>query len=262
MLNKIKSKPFLCGVLIALFSLVVSILNITSIFITLSWSEIVSIYGAQASDIIFSILIQSFWVFIITFICYLVGFKLKSKIIKIEVSKLKEVISSKKNIVLFLCFCVLIPVVIRILDFYYFPSELSNVVAINFIIYDGILSALYNGVVEELWFRFGLTTLVLFTFVKVFDRKNEVHSRVYSIVAAIFTSLFLFSFQLSSVTASYGVNFDIFVLLRAIVLYLIMNLFYNYIYLKYGVKYSIICHIIFSFMFMLVIPLVIGLVVL
>ncbi|WP_249870726.1 CPBP family intramembrane glutamic endopeptidase [Oceanobacillus saliphilus] len=103
-----------------------------------------------------------------------------------------------------------------------------------------ITALLYGGILEELLMRFGLMSLLVFVFWKLFDRKSAKPSN-WVFIFAIFISALLFALGHYSITAS-NIEMTTFIWFRMILLNGLPGLFYGWIYWKHNLELAMLAH--------------------
>lgn len=251
MLSVIKNKTFWMSLLIGLLGFCSSILLSISDLFRYDWSVVKNVIDTNGSLLMARLISSGVYAFLFSFFSYLIGKKLY-KNYQIEQKKITK--ESKKELILMGIICVIFPFILYLMDIYLYYPNITEFVSIKFNLYNLLTTALYNGIMEELWFRYGLMSLFIFAFYKVLGKNNEKVDKKIVLMGVIFTSLLLFAFQLNEVIVLS--SFSFIVLIRAILNYLVMNLIYSYFCVNYGLKYSIIIHILFIVFYVGVYPFV------
>ena len=254
MLSKLNEKLWFKSLLWGLFGVFSSILISVCDFIGLSLESLKQFFLESGTQIITLIAISSIYCFIFTFFGYFLGSKAK-KYCGIEECKIDKI-----GKILFLSIGIIVPIILYLLDVFVYYGKISNFIPITFNPFELIGTVLYSGVVEEIWFRYGIATCMIVVFHKAFvkEKKELKVDKRYIILGSVFTVLFLFSFQLQSVTDVFDSR--LLVALRAFVNYCVMNLVYTYFYLRYSLKWSILLHVLFLTIYTGLCPLVLSLI--
>ena len=103
-----------------------------------------------------------------------------------------------------------------------------------------ITALLYGGILEELLTRFGLMSLLVFTFWKLFDRKSAKPSN-WVFIVAIFISALLFALGHYGITAS-NIEMTPFIWFRMILLNGLPGFFFGWIYWKHNLELAMLAH--------------------
>ena len=103
-----------------------------------------------------------------------------------------------------------------------------------------IIALLYGGILEELLMRFGLMSLLVFIFWKLFDRKSAKPSDWVFIVAILISAL-LFALGHYGVTAS-NIEITPFIWFRMILLNGLPGFFFGWIYWKHNLELAMLSH--------------------
>ena len=103
-----------------------------------------------------------------------------------------------------------------------------------------ITALLYGGILEELLMRFGLMSLLVFIFWKLFDRKSAKPSNWVFIVAILISAL-LFALGHYGVTAS-NIEITPFIWFRMILLNGLPGFFFGWIYWKHNLELAMLSH--------------------
>lgn len=253
MLSKLRERLWLKSLLWGLFGIFSSVLISTCDFIGLSGDSIKEFFSESGTRIITIIATSSLWCFVFTCFGYFLGSKSK------DYCGIEEKSLDKIGKILFLSFGIVVPIVLYLLDVFVYYGKIPYFIPITFNPFELFGTILYSGVIEEIWFRLGITTCMIVIFHKAFVRvkKEEKVEKKYIILGSVFTVLFLFSFQLQSVTEVFDSR--LLVALRAFMNYCVMNFVYTYFYLKYSLKSSILLHILFLTIYTGVCPLVLSL---
>lgn len=252
MLSIIKSKKLWVSLLIGVFGFCSAILLAISDLFMFDLSVVEEVFKENGDILTIRLISTGIYSFIFSICSYLIGCKLYTKFVEKTESLIESIKRNKKNILLVLGVGIILPLILYILDLFVYTSNVTGFVSIKFNLYNLFSTVLYNGVIEELWFRYGLMSLFIFAIYKVFSKNKEKIENKYILCGVIFTSLFLFVFQLNSVIGMYG--FSWLVLLRASINYFILNLIYSYFCIKYGLKSSIFIHILFIIFYIGVYP--------
>jgi len=104
-----------------------------------------------------------------------------------------------------------------------------------------ITALLYGGILEELLMRFGLMSLLVFIFWKLFERKSAKPSN-WVFIVAIFISALLFALGHYGITAS-NIEMTPFIWFRMILLNGLPGLFFGWIYWKHNLELAMLAHI-------------------
>src|SRR5699024_8278505 len=134
-------------------------------------------------------------------------------------------------------------IVIRGFD-YLFQSLLPNGITKLLQPYDAlefIAAILYGGVVEELLLRFGVMSLLVFIFWKLFDRKSAKPSS-WVFISAISVAALIFAVGQYGATAL-ATDMTPFIWLRMIILNGLPGFFFGWIYWKHNLELAILAHI-------------------
>ncbi len=103
-----------------------------------------------------------------------------------------------------------------------------------------ITALLYGGILEELLTRFGLMSLLVFIFWKLFDRKSTKPSN-WVFIVAIFISALLFALGHYGITAS-NIEMTPFIWFRMILLNGLPGFFFGWIYWKHNLELAMLAH--------------------
>lgn len=252
MLSVIKNKKLWMALVIGVFGFCSAILLAISDLFMFDISVVEEVFKENGDILTIRLISTGIYSFIFSICSYLIGCKLYNKFIKKSESLVGSIKKNKKNILLVIGVGVILPLILYILDLFVYTSNVTGFVSIKFNLYNLFSTILYNGVIEELWFRYGLMSLFIFAIYKVFSKNKEKIEMKYVLCGVIFTSLFLFIFQLNSVIGMYG--FSLLILLRAFINYFVLNLVYSHFCIKYGLKASIFIHILFIISYIGVYP--------
>lgn len=197
-------------------------------------------YGSQLSALLISSTISTF---ILVFLAYFIGYKAR-KNIKLPKNKIE-----KKDIILFISLTFIVSIFLYFLDYSVYYNNIKYFVPTVFNPIDLMVSIIHSGVVEEILFRWGLTSFIIWLFYNIFSKRDKETNNKKPITipiiigSIVFSSLFIFFFQLESIFYMYGQSF--LVVMRSLINYLGLSFLLNFVYVKYGLKWSIILHIIF-----------------
>lgn len=252
MLFKLRENNVFKSIIIGLFSLCITIMfSITDLFL-FTMDDIKATIETYGSEILITLISSGVMSFIISVIAYNVGKKLGSKF-DFSNEKFK-----KKDIILLICGSIIFPILLTIFDIIIEGSIEVGLKSISFNLYNLISALLYNGILEELWFRYGLLTFIIYVIYHVFySKKEEKVNKNVKLIGIVVTSLFLFNFQFNSIFSLYDFNWVLF--LRAILNFLVLSLYFGYFYIKYNIRKTIFCHCIFISVYMGIMPIVVKL---
>lgn len=252
MLSKLRENNVFKSIIIGLFSLCITIMfSITDLFL-FTMDDIKATIETYGSEILITLISSGVMSFIISVIAYNVGKKLGSKF-DFSNEKFK-----KKDIILLICGSIIFPILLTIFDIIIEGSIEVGFKSISFNLYNLISALLYNGILEELWFRYGLLTFIIYVIYHVFySKKEEKVNKNVKLIGIVVTSLFLFNFQFNSIFSLYDFNWVLF--LRAILNFLVLSLYFGYFYIKYNIRKTIFCHCIFISVYMGIMPIVVKL---
>ncbi|MFE3573386.1 CPBP family intramembrane glutamic endopeptidase [Lysinibacillus sp. NPDC059133] len=188
--------------------------------------------------------IPNFIIFIITlvigfFIAHKVG--LKSAIIHPH-ARDKSKSEWIKGIKLAIIFGSIAGVVLRGFDYLFQPFLPDGLIELlrPYNALEFITALLYGGILEELLVRFGLMSLLVFAFWKLFDRKSAKPSN-WVFILAIFISALLFALGHYNITAS-NIEMTAFIWFRMILLNGLPGLFFGWIYWKHNLELAMLAH--------------------
>ena len=246
-----KNKKVVTALLLSLLGFIVGLYTNISPLFQYTSEEFDIVIQNVGSDILIIALFGALFTAVLSFFAYLLGVKIHEKM-KIEDKKL-----NKQGIIYFICACGIIPILILLFDLFFqfpginvFESWQLALLKVSSVIF-------YNGMLEELWLRYCLLTLIIFSLHYVFDRENSSIDKKYYKIGLIFLSFLMFFLQLNSLLDMYNFNWPL--VLRAVLVSLIPNYLYSKIYLNYGVKYSIIAHCIYIVVTIAILPLMVNL---
>lgn len=256
MLSVIKSKRFLMSLLLSVFSFCVSILYNMSALFELDLENFNAVLQDILNQLVPLIIISGIFVVMITFLSYYFGNILQEKINK-ENKKVDKI-----GIIIIIISGIIIPILIGLLDYFLAFPETQNFVSLGFTILNTTVSIFYNGFIEEIWLRYFLLSLMIYTFYYVFSKKSrkknfEDSKNKWYLIGWIFISLLIFLFQLNTIFTTYFYTNIMF--LRAFLLYFLTNLSYGWLYIKYNLKMSILTHVMFIIVHLGIVPYVIYL---
>ena len=207
-------------------------------------------YASQLSALLIS---SSISTFLLVFIAYFIGCKTR-KSIKLSNNKM-----DKKDIIVSFSLTLAISIILYFLDFTVYYNNIKYFVPTVFNPIELLVNILHSGVVEEILFRWGLSTFVIWLFYNIFSKREKDTNNKKPITkpiiigGVIFSALFIFFFQLESIMTMYGQSW--LVIIRSIINYLGLSILLNTIYVKYGLKWSILLHIIFIIIYTGICPL-------
>lgn len=225
-----KSQLFWNSLLVGLIAFIISFLYSITDFFRYDSSVVEKVVQENGMLLVQRLIISGIFCFIFTLIAYIIGYKLK-------ISK-HEKMNTLDWCIFFASF-IIIPLGIAFIDKALMTSSSENFVSVQYTIYNLFSSILYNGVLTEVWFRYGIISFIIFLIAKVFY-KGKIDKKAY-IFGILFGSLFLFSIEFSAFLNIYRYVTGI-VILKAILSYLVMDIIYGYFYVKHGLKYSVILH--------------------
>ena len=252
MFSKLKSNIWLMSLIVGLFGFLSAVLFGVSELFIYSLDELRQIFSQNSSNIITVLLISGSFALVFSFLSYYLGKSISGKL-KLETKKMDN-----KNLIFFASFAVFVPLIVYLLDIIN-AGAVSTFVSFGYNSLNLFSTILYNGVLEELWFRYGLMFLFIYAIYMVFySRKSKEISKKNIIYGAVFASLFLFVIQLSSVMIVY--YFNIFILIKTLLSYLLMNLVYSYYCINHGLKWSIVLHIIYIVLYTSIYPIMFSLI--
>ena len=252
MLSKIRKSNIVKSIIVGLLSLCITIMFSITDFFLFSIEDIENTIETYGSEIMVTLISSGIMSFILSVVAYNVGRKL-SKYFDFSKEGLK-----RKDIILLICGSVIFPILLTLFDIMLEGYIEVGFKSVSFNLYNLISSLLYNGLLEELWLRYGLLTFIIYVIYHVFySKKEEKVNKNIKIIGLIVTSLFLFNFQFNSIFSLY--DFSWVLLFRAVLSDLALSLYFGYYYLKYDIKKTIFCHCIFIGVYMGVMPIFVKL---
>lgn len=253
MFSKLKNNIWFISLFVGLFGFFSAVLLGTSELFIYSFEELKTIFTNNFSNILTVLLISGVFAFIFSSLSYYCGKCINRKLDL----KIKEM--DNKSRIFFVSIVVFVPLTVYLLDLLGNTGNVSTFVSLKYNSFNLLSTILYNGVLEELWFRYGLMFLFIYTIHKVFySRKSSEVSKKSIMYGAIFAALFLFVIQLSTVMSLY--NFNILILIKTVFSYLLMNLVYSYYCINYGLKWSVVLHILYIVLYVSVYPIIFSLI--
>ncbi len=128
-----------------------------------------------------------------------------------------------------------------ILEVYVFQPQLPETTVVEVSIWKTALLMFYGGIVEEVWLRLGLMTVIVWLISGAYRRRGaSIPASLYWV--AILCSAILFGLaHLPATEAAFGPLTSIMVV-RALVLNGVLGVFFGYLYWKKGLEYAIISH--------------------
>jgi hypothetical protein len=252
MLSLIKSKRFLMSLLFGVFGFCGSLVYNIALLFQFTSEALESILKEVSAELIPILISSALFGFIITFISYYVGDILREKL------ALRNNKIDKKGIIAIFIVGIVLPLCIGVIDLVTYGTYSDGFFDVFYSLVNTSSSIIYNGIIEEIWFRFAFLPFMIFTIYKVFNRnKNnaEIDKKFY-LYGLIFTALFLFVFQFAAIVKIEFFSFIL--LLRLILVYLLPNLVYSGLYLKYNLKVSILAHCLFVIMYAGLVPYVLS----
>lgn len=256
MLSVIKSKRFLMALLMGVFGFGVGLIYDIAPLFELTLEQLDFVWQDKSAELLPLLAVSGSICCIVSFFAYYIGDYLRERL-KLTADKM-----NKKSLIILLLSSVLIPILIGIIDISTNNPEAFSFVSVYYVLINTSAGMLYNGVIEEIWFRLCFMPLMIFVFYKVFskydNKKSEGIDKKYIIAGIVFSALFMFVIQMNTIFTTYVPSFIIF--LRLILVYLLPNLVYGGLYIKHGIKWSIIAHIIFMFIHLGVMPFVVTLI--
>lgn len=254
----LKGRVFIQSILVGMLGVISAFFYNISDLLSATPEElelVVNQFGSQLSSLLISSSISTFFM---VFIAYLVGYKCR-KVINLKTNKM-----DKRDVVISYLSIVSISVILFALDYLVYNNNINNFSPIIFNPIELSVSLLHTGVVEEILFRYGLTSFLIFLLYNIFSKRDEKTGKKGAITKGIviagiiFSCSFLFAFQLTSIIDLYGKAF--LVILRSVINYYVIGLLLNYVYVKYGLKWSILLHVSFVLMYTGICPLILYLV--
>ena len=107
-----------------------------------------------------------------------------------------------------------------------------------------LASILYGGVIEEVWMRLFLMSLLVFLMWKIFFRKREEIPTGVFIVANVIAALLFVTGHLPMTLQTFGTLTPL-ILLRCFLLNGAFGLVFGWLYRKYGIQYAMLSHMLF-----------------
>lgn len=253
MFSKLKNNIWISSLLIGLFGFFSAVLIGVSELFIYNLEELKQIFTNNFANIFTVLMISGLFALIFSFLSYYFGSRISNKV------DLKPKEMDNKSRILFVSIVVFVPLIVYLLDLVSSTGNISTFVSLKYNSFNLLSTVLYNGVLEELWFRYGLMFLFIYAIHKVFySKKSSEVSKKSIIYGAVFASLFLFAIQLSTVMSIY--NFNIIILIKTIFSYLLMNLVYSYYCINYGLKWSIVLHILYIVLYVGAYPIIFSLI--
>lgn len=209
--------------------------------------KIVEEYGAVSEILELSLgAVLSTILFIL--VAYLIGNKCGKYIDKYRKSiNLKD----KKFVIISIICSIVLPIV-----FYFVKGYVFTISQNLFSPYALLKGVFFDSIIAELFFNYGITTLIVFAVYKVFYSKSKDIGLKGLIISVVFSALLVFSIQLNSLINTYTVTGML--LLWSLLQYLFMDVIYAYYYVRYGIKWSTMIHLIFTIILLGICPLCFG----
>lgn len=237
------------SILVGLVGFVISFIYSITDFFRFDSSVVESVIAENGEILLYRLVATGIMCFIFSVIACIIGKKVKIS---------KHETMDRKNVYIFFAVFLIVPLILCLLDKYFYASNIEDFVSVKFNLYNLFSSVLYNGLLEEIWFRYGIVSFITFLVLKIFDKKNKGDKKYY-IIGAVFASLLIFSVEFYAILNIYR-TINVFIVLRAVLNYLVMNIIYSYYFMRYDLKSSMFLHSMFLIFFVGVYPLVLALI--
>lgn len=252
MLLKLKEKKGLQYIFIGVFAFLSSIFISLGDLMSYDIEIVQNMIETYSSTIWISFFSSGLYAAIFSILSLAIGSKIVEKF---EIQDKRIEWKKPINILFIVLLLIVIPTLLISIDVTVDSLKIAGVRSIGFLLYNAFSSILYNGILEELWLRFGVLSFVIYGIYIVFEKdKTKRINRVYYILGVIITTLFIFNIQLYGALAFYSYHWLI--VFRSFLNYLVLPFIFSYYYLNNGFKNAIKMHIIYVMSYVVFVPVV------